>query len=132
MNPPRHFLRHQRGATAIEFALIGMVLITVSLGTIEVGRALMLYNALAHGADRAARLLMIHPKDTDDKLRERWMAERSRYSVGIPADLVPVFGSVTGVYRPVTLSYTFKPMLKGLAFKSDGITISATRRVPVS
>lgn len=132
MRQLRHLARHECGATAIEFALISMILISVSIGTIEVGRALMLYNALAHGADRAARLLMIHPTDTNEKLRERWLAERARFSIGIPESLFPEFGSVTGVYRPVTLSYKFKPMLKGSAFTSDGITISATRRVPVS
>ncbi len=48
-----------RGAAAIELALILMVMVSLTVGTIEVGRALYAYETLAKGARTAARYLSV-------------------------------------------------------------------------
>ena len=129
MSRLRRLVRREDGAAAVEFALIGLLLITVSVGTIEVGRALWLYNELAHAADRAARLVMIQPANaTDEELQSKW--EKERFPVGLPSDLEPNFGGApSGGFREVTLEYPFTPMLSGLTLTS--VTLSTVRRVPV-
>lgn len=47
----------QRGAAAVEFAIVLSVLMLVLAGTVEIGRALWYYDALAKGTRDAARYL---------------------------------------------------------------------------
>ena len=129
MSPARRLFRREDGTAAIEFALIGMLLIGVSVGTIEIGRALFLYNELAHAADRAARLVMIAPADaSDEDLQSKWEEEQERFPVALPSDLSPTFGPVSGGFREVTLTYPFTPMVSGLTIGS--LTMTTVRRVP--
>ena len=130
MKRVRGLCKREDGTAAIEFAIIGLLLIVVSVGTIEVGRALFFYNELAHAADRAARLVMIQPADaTDEELQSKWDEEQEHFPVGLPSELNPTFGPVSGGFREVTLEYPFTPMLSGLTLTS--VTLSTVRRVPV-
>lgn len=130
MSPVRRLFRREDGTAAIEFALIGLLLILVSVGTIEVGRALFLYNELAHAADRAARLVMIQPADASvEDLQNKWEEEQKRFPVALPSDLSPTFGPASGGFREVTLEYPFTPMVSGLTIRS--LTMTTVRRVPI-
>ena len=68
--PFRRFVIRQEGATAVEFALIMMVLVPLLLGTFEMGRALHTRNALDYLADRAARSLMVEHRERMENLRD--------------------------------------------------------------
>jgi Flp pilus assembly pilin Flp len=50
------FWRAQRGATALEFALISPLVLILLLGTIDVSMETLLDSALEHGAQSAARI----------------------------------------------------------------------------
>lgn len=52
-------LKRQRGATAIEFALVASVLLPLLIGTIEVGRVMWLWNAGGEASRLAARLAVV-------------------------------------------------------------------------
>ena len=132
MNRARDFVGHEDGAAAVEFAIIGLLLILVSVGTIEVGRALWLYNELAYAADHAARLVMINPGATDELLQSKWETKKEQepFLVGLP-ELIPDFGGEpSGGFREVTLEYQFEPMVSGLTLTD--VTLSTIRRVPVN
>lgn len=130
MKRARSLLSREGGAAAIEFALIGMLLIVVSIGTIEGGRALFIFNELAHAADRAARAIMIDPgisaSDLADQVRDENLL------TGLAPDLVTVTpGAVvdSGItFRTVRLAYPFTPMVSGLTLGS--FTMTTDRRVP--
>jgi Flp pilus assembly protein TadG len=51
----------QRGATTVEFAIIGVVMFTVLFGVIEVGRAMFVMNALGEATRRSARMAAVCP-----------------------------------------------------------------------
>jgi Flp pilus assembly protein TadG len=51
----------QRGATTIEFAIIGAAMLLVLFGVIEVGRAMFVMNALGEATRRAARMATVCP-----------------------------------------------------------------------
>lgn len=54
-------LRHQRGITSIEFAIVAAVLFTIMFAVIEFGRALFVANALVEGTRRGARIAAVCP-----------------------------------------------------------------------
>ena len=131
MSRLRHLIRRDDGTAAIEFALIGLLLIVVSVGTIEVGRALFLFNELAHAADRAARLILIDPTITDGDLGTA-VRDTDLLTGLSPAVLAVSTGSVTddGIsFRTVRLEYPFTPMVSGLTISS--LTMATVRRVPI-
>lgn len=130
MSRVRRLMGREDGAAAVEFALIGMLLIVVTIGTIEIGRALFLFNELAHAADRAARVILITPDIPNADLAEQVRDED--LLTGLSPGLLSVIpGEVEdgGIsFRTVRLSYPFTPMVSGLTIGS--FTISTDRRVP--
>lgn len=59
------------GAAAVEFAIVLVVLMLIVAGTVEIGRALWYYDALAKGTRDAARYLSTIPADNlSDNLDE--------------------------------------------------------------
>ena len=63
--PLPRFLKNERGATAIEFALVIGFLLAFLMGAFEFGRALHARNALDYLADRAARSLSVEYRVSD-------------------------------------------------------------------
>lgn len=59
-----HRWRSERGAAAVEFALVLPMLLLIMLGIIELGRAYNVQISLTHAAREAARDMAIH-KDPD-------------------------------------------------------------------
>ena len=131
MSRLRRLVRREDGAAAVEFALIGLLLITVSVGTIEVGRALFLFNELAHVADRAERLILIAPPSgiSDTELVSQVKEE---FLVGLSPDLLDVKPDKTTIdgisFRTLVIEYPFTFLIPGLTDSS--LTLKTERRVP--
>lgn len=53
----RRLRRSEKGAAAVEFALIAVVFFTTFLGIVELGMLMFMNNGLEDGVDRAARML---------------------------------------------------------------------------
>jgi Flp pilus assembly protein TadG len=53
--------RRQTGATTVEFAIVGALLILIMLTVIEFGRALFSFSALSEGTRRGARVAAVCP-----------------------------------------------------------------------
>src|SRR5688500_3745938 len=51
----------ERGVTTVEFAIIGVAMMLVLFGVIEVGRAMFVMNALGEATRRAARMATVCP-----------------------------------------------------------------------
>lgn len=51
----------QRGTTTVEFAIIGLLLMIIVFGVVEVGRALFVMNALTEATRRGARIAAVCP-----------------------------------------------------------------------
>jgi len=61
MRVPRHTRRQSRGIVSVEFAIMGLVLLTLMLAVIEFGRLLYTFATLSEGTRRAARLAAVCP-----------------------------------------------------------------------
>lgn len=117
-----------RGAAAVEFAIISMVLIALTIGIIDFGRTLYVKNQISSLADQAVRKVLINPAiasaTLESELREDFYAgDADNLSVDVSSE------SVDGIsYRIVTVGFPMTLFVPGLS--SDAISLSVTRRVP--
>ncbi|MFC3162903.1 TadE/TadG family type IV pilus assembly protein [Ciceribacter thiooxidans] len=126
----------QSGATAVEFALVGLPLFLLILGVVEFGRAFFLQNDLSYAADVAARQVLIgqvgpnlSETDATAKLDN---AVRANFRSGDPAllQVMTARETVNGSdFRVLTLRYPFTFLLPDLV--DTPITIGLSRRIPI-
>lgn len=123
------FIRCRSGATAVEFSVVGLLFIMLTIGVIETGRALYVRNHMAHAADVAARRLLIDTSTSNETLDS---AIRAAFTQGDPDLLEIAFQNevVDGIDSrrmaieyPLTLRFVGMPMI--------GITLTIQRRVPL-
>ena len=124
----RNCLRCDRGVAAVEFAVIGVVLIGLTVASIEFGRALFLKHQLSTLADAASRSILLNSSVTDATL----VAEaQATFTAGNPADLTLTLSMETvrgTTFRSLEISYPLTLLIPDLA--PDSITITVERRVP--
>lgn len=124
-----HALLHcARGTAAVEFAIIGWLLVALCIATIDFGRTYYTKNQISALADRAARKLLLNPDITDAALEAEL---RDGFSAGDPAELTIQISSDTvggTSYRVVTIGFQVSLFIPGL--DSDLVSLGITRRVP--
>lgn len=119
----------QAGSTAVEFAIVSLILMLVTWGVIEFGRGLNIRNQLSQAADYGARKILTDKLISDSALET---TVRSAFSAAAGGGLTATIGaeSVNGVqFRTITLSYPFTPLIPGLS--SPQIYLRVARRTPV-
>lgn len=128
MNRLRALLRCHRGTAAVEFAIIGAVLIALIVATIDFGRTYYVKNHLSHLADTATRKMLIDPDVTDAEIENML---RSGFYAGNSENLTVTIGSASAGgtnYRELTIGFPISLFIPGLS--SETIALSVTRRVP--
>lgn len=117
------------GQALVEFAIIGMILATMTFGVIEFGRAYYASVAVTNAARDGARVAMDPSKSTADIVTA---AEESAGSIELTSVIVDSSGAV-GDTATVTASYDFTSTLPMISqFWGGGsleISHSATSRV---
>ena len=119
--------RDDRGGVALEFSIVAVAFVVVSLGVIEFGRALQVRNELSFAADYGARQIMMDPAASESVVTA---AIRDKFMGYNPADLAVSFGDETldGIsYRTIILSY---PMQIFIPFVNRSLTLEVERRTP--
>ncbi len=128
----RRWRQCEDGATAVEFSLIGTVMIVASLGIMEVGRGFYLYNRLAHAADLAARKVLTKPDITDgavlSEIIDAFTGEETTLKVAISSASSGTGSSIVK-FKIVEITLIFKPLIPQLI--SDAIDLRVVRRVPM-
>ncbi|WMT92871.1 pilus assembly protein [Pelagibacterium sp. H642] len=118
------FARGQRGAAAVEFAMICLPLIVLLVGTIEFGRVLHLRNNLAYAADVGVRAMIIGKPDEE-------VAALVNAAFSGAGELTPQFGNTavgTAHFRTLTVTYSVSLLIPGLS--PDGFTLEIERGLP--
>ncbi len=119
----------QSGTTAIEFAIIGPLLISLAIGTVEFGRGLLIRNELAYAMDRAVRMALIDPSVTEAVIETTFRGALTSADV----ELVAVaFGAETvdsTAFRTMQVTYPLELLIPGLI--GQAIEVSVDRRIPV-
>ena len=125
----RRLLGCQAGSTAVEFAIVSLVLVLVTLGIVEFGRGLNVRNQLSQAADFGARKILTDRNSSDGTLEN---AVRSAFIADNPDRLKVTLGSETvyGMpFRTIALTYPLTLLVPGL---SDGVIhLSLSRRTPL-
>ncbi len=121
--------RCRSGATAVEFAIVSMVFVLLSISIVEFGRGLYLRNHIAYAADVGTRKVLMDPVISDASLDS---AIRGAFTRGDPALLEIAITSeqVGGVpSRDVAIRYPLVLLIPGLT--PSPITLHLARRIPV-
>ena len=128
----RTLLRHladERGAAAVEFALIAVPLILLMIGTVDFGRVLYTRNNMIAAADVGARVILL---DNDASASAVTDAAK-RHFLAAPADELSVsLGTASGNgvdFRTISLEHEIE-LITPLIVVSR-ITLDHTRRVPL-
>lgn len=130
VKPPRNKKSKERGAVAVEFALILPIFLMLILGIVEFGRAFSIQVSMAEGAREAARYMAIHyatESDAEDTARERALFAANPIANLQPGD-VDITACMPGDNTVVTITaatdyLTGLPSL--LPFLPDIMNISA-------
>lgn len=123
----RSFTRHQKGAAAIEFAIICLPLLLLALGIIELGRAFNIRNDMSYAADVAARQILI---DETTPVAKVEALVRDAFTGGPPEDLGITLGTAPAGERTVrTLRLTYPLSLSIPGISSSVITLTHERRL---
>lgn len=117
----RRLCRDRRGATAVEFALVLPVLLTVLTAVLELGRALWLRQDMQFAVEEAARFALVESAATVTAVNAR---AASHLAAGIQVATVLDAGAVT-----VTATTDFAPVVPGL-LPPGAVTLSARARLP--
>ncbi|MEM7210838.1 MAG: TadE family protein [Pseudomonadota bacterium] len=121
-------IRCERGVAAVEFAIVSVVLMTLLIGGIDMGRTFYVKNQLSFLADRAARAVLVDPDVTDAALQATLAAEftagdSSLLAVNVSAQ------TVSGIdFRVIQIDYPMALFVPFLNYSS--LALNVNRRVP--
>lgn len=122
------FRGSQSGSVAVEFAVVGLLFMMLSVGVFEFGRALNVRSDMGHAVDVAARTLMINAAATNQAVAT---ALRDAFRRGDPARLQIAVSNETvagASYRRIQTTYPLQLRLVG--FGNTLLTFTIVRRIP--
>lgn len=120
--------RCQRGAAAVEFAIVSGVLVMLLIAIVDFGRTLYVKNQLSFLADQAARTVLVQPAITNAALEAEL---RDDFNAGDPSDLTVTISTEvvgTNTFRVLSIDYPVTLFVPNLA--SSVLDLNVTRRVP--
>lgn len=126
----RRLWQDQRGTAAIEFSIIGLVLISLCVATIDFGRTLYVKNQLSLLADEAARKVLLDPAISNADLETQL---RGDFNAGDSTALTVSLSSMTidgTSYRVLAIDFPMTLFIPNLA--SGTLNLNVSRRVPES
>jgi Flp pilus assembly protein TadG len=117
------------GNAAVEFALIGALLIMFTVGTLELGRFAFAYHRLETAVGATTRL--VQRQQPDDVIQNRIMAEfNADEQVNVQVDNVNIEGVA---YRRVNAQLALPPVVPNFNLLPDNLfTVQVSQLVPVN
>lgn len=127
---PFHRLRNcSSGAAALEFAIVSLFLVLVSIGVVDFGRGFYVRHHMSYAADMGARKALIDATASEATLES---TIREAFTGPNPDLLEVTIGSevITGVsYRVVDMAYPLALRIPG--FTDSPVSLNVARRIPV-
>lgn len=142
------------GSAAVEFSIVSLLLVVLSLGIVEFGRGLYVRNQLSYAADLVARKVLLQGSAAVPTLTQTGLLGtaltttssataqlldsvletdlRAAFTSGDPGLLQVVLGTETAdgiAFRTVSVSYPMPLLVPGLV--SAAINLRVARRIPL-
>ena len=119
-------LRDKSGSGSVDFAFAFPVIITLMLGTIQLGMYLQASGTLRHALGEGIRYAKVYPDATTDEVLNEVRSEMPAMDPDKIARLRFNRGTVNGAaYGRITIAYTLEPMIPLVPLPA--ITISETK-----
>ena len=121
--------RDEDGASAVEFAIVGSILIAILLAVVQLGWALQIRSEMARAADQAVRQVMLDPETDDEEFEAavaKALASYDEERLAVQAGQTTVGASN---FRTVQVDYDLPLAIPG--FRPSLVTLSITRRTPL-
>ncbi len=120
----------RRGATAVEFALVAPVFLAMTMGVVEMGRALWIKATMQHAVELTTRYYMVNNSISDADLVTYATARLGESGMdtgnfAIAAADVTIGGTS---YMAITITHAFTAIVEIVKFPA--VTLTAQARVP--
>lgn len=130
----RNFWHDQRGAAALEFALIALPLILLTIGVVEVGRAIFTQQSLSYAVDHAARRLYLDGSFdlagvTTEIKTESFLIDPNKLTVQLAPVIMPDGTTAFGLVE-LQVDYQFESIVANWVF--DTIPMQYRRSIVVA
>jgi Flp pilus assembly protein TadG len=120
----------------VEFSLVFIIFLMLMVGLFELGRAVWIYETVAHAARQGARYAMVRGNGGSPD-NAALIARVKAQSIGLISNQVTVTpawegGGVVGTFVRVQVTYPYAPVVGGmLVGGAQGFNISSTSRMVV-
>ena len=125
----RRFGQCRAGSTAIEFAIVSLLMVLMAFAVIDFGRALYVRHKISYASDVASRMLLMNPAASNGAVDG---AVRAAFDGADPERLqvTVVSSTVSGVaYRDFTVIFPLQLRIPGMTATILDLTVA--RRVPL-
>lgn len=106
-------IKHLKGQSIVEFALVLPLILLLVFGFMDLGRAVYYYSAIGNAAREGARYASVRPldlqSDADDQNEVIAIVKNYAVSVGLESDKI-TFPSAPTDYVTVKVTYDFVPV----------------------
>lgn len=124
----RRLLRSREGSSTVDFAFAMPVLVTLMLGTVQMGVSMHASGALRHAAGEGVRLAKVDPTATETEVLDRVRSELVTMDPDNITKLTFQRGTTDGAdYGRVTVEYKVEALIPLLPVPP--ITLSETKQV---
>ncbi len=120
----------RRGATAVEFALVVPFFLAMTIGVVEMGRALWIKATMQHAVELTTRYFMVNNSATDATL-QTYATSRLGESGMVTGDFnfASTDTTISGtVYKAITITHSFTAIVEIVEYPD--ISLTAVARVP--
>jgi len=124
----RVFLASCRGATAVEFAIVAPLFLTMMVGVFELSRAMWIKASMQYAVEETARYALVNTSKTTSELAT--YAQTALANTGVTTSGMSFNVTGDGTYADIQVTYTFQTVTTLLPFPS--LTLTAKSRVPLS
>jgi Flp pilus assembly protein TadG len=124
----KQFWRDTRGATAVEFAFIGLFAIVLCIATLEFGRVFYLTNELGYAADRGTRLVLLNPQISDAEVIAEVQAHLRLANTDGLEIVTSQSNTSPGGTRSLSISLPLALLIP--TYRPEGFRVSVQREVP--
>lgn len=124
------FLRNQRGATVVEFAIALPVLVAFIWGIFQVGLLFQANAGMQHALGEAARYATIFPTPSDSAIQARVTSKKfGTYNGTLGALQIVNTTNAGGQVEYKTLTLTYNHQMNFLFMGARNVTLTRTKRV---